>query len=241
MKDEKRWGIILSGGFGTRIGKATACNNKHLIRLYDKLVIDYSLQVLIDNGCENICCVAGGSFFQNVMLYLRDGQDYGVNINYVMQHEPSGISQAINLCKSVIRDNSFITILGDNFFENSPKYSGSGEAQITLSKHDRLSDFGVAEIDKNNNIAKIVEKPKVLNCNYTNLAITGCYYFDEKFFDFFKKTKRSARNEYEITDILNLYLKEDNLTYNLCEGLWSDMGSISSLVKLEEFLRNKNA
>jgi glucose-1-phosphate thymidylyltransferase len=231
-------GIILCGGFGTRL-KSHKIINKHLIPIHGKFILDYPLDSLRGLGITNLTAIVGAPHHSQIMNYLADGADQGFNINYRYQSQPLGIAQAINLCKSDIKPGEqFIVILGDNIYDGRINFKQSDKAQIVLCQHEELTRFGVASI-KNNQIIKIEEKPKVIDQGCENYAVSGCYLFDYKFFEYFQQIKPSARNEYEITDIISLYLKDNNLDYTFFNGLWSDAGVHSTINYLNNYFYNK--
>jgi glucose-1-phosphate thymidylyltransferase len=169
-----------------------------------------------------------------------------LNLNYVYQAEPKGIAHAINLCKRFVYDDSdFSVILGDNIFENVPRWNNpdwktNPRAQILLAHHQDLKRFGVCSVDTDGKIAKIEEKPKEIDPNYKNLAMSGCYLFTSRFFEYFEQLKPSARGEYEITDIVRHYLKDDNLSYSVLDGLWSDAGTHESIAFVNNYFYTKS-
>lgn len=231
-------GIILCGGLGTRL-RSQKIFNKHLIPVHGKFILDYPLDSLRAMGVSNLTAIVGAPHHSQIMNYLSDGSDHGFNINYRYQAHPAGIAQAINLCKNDIKPGEkFVVILGDNIYDGPIKLKKSDKAQIILCKHEELNRFGVCSI-KNNEIIKIEEKPKVIDQTCENFAVSGCYLFDYKFFDYFKEVKPSARNEYEITDIISLYLKDNNLDYTFFDGLWSDAGVHSTINYLNNYFYQK--
>lgn len=241
-----RNGIILSGGTGSRLLPLTQVINKQLLGLNGKFIIDYPIETLKRLGCEDVTVVLGGSHYPQIIGYLGDGSRYGLNFNYVYQSEPKGIAQAINLCKRFVYDDAdFTVILGDNVFENklhwsNPNWRTHPRAQIMLSDHPiDIRRFGVASLDESGNIVKIEEKPKELDPQYRNLAISGCYLFTPRFFDYFQQIVPSSRGEYEITDIIKHYLQDDNLSYSTINGLWSDVGTHESIAFVNNYLYNK--
>ncbi len=233
--------ILLAGGTGSRLYPLTYVVNKHLLGVHGQFIIDYPIKTLKEMGIKNITVVLGGNHFSQVVDHLKDGSQYELNFNYAYQHKPQGIAQAISLCQSyVTQQSNFAVILGDNIFENPILWNKDSKAkcQIVLHDHPELNRFGVASI-KNNKIVKIEEKPKNIFSEYQNYAITGCYLFDRQFFDFFKKIIPSSRNEYEITDIINLYNSQDNLDYTFTDGLWSDAGTHQSIAYVNNYYYNK--
>jgi dTDP-glucose pyrophosphorylase len=237
-------GIILAGGTGSRLFPLTHVVNKHLLGLNGKFIIDYPINTLKSLGCEDVTVILGGSHFSQVVGYLGDGSRYGLNFNYVYQAEPKGIAQAISLCKRFVADSDrFSVVLGDNVFEkglrwnpNAPKDS----AQIMLANHPSLNRFGVASINHDRKIVKIEEKPKELDSNYHNMAVSGCYLFTNQFFDYFSEMKPSARGEYEITDIISRYLQDNKLSYSMVDGLWSDAGTHESISYVNHYFYQKD-
>lgn len=239
-------GIILAGGNGTRLRPLTQVVNKHLLGVNGKFVIDYPINTLKNMGCQDVTVILGGEHFAQVVAYLGDGSRYGLNLNYVYQVEPKGIAHAISLCKRFVYDDAdFSVILGDNVYENSiqwnnPDWKTDPKAQIVLSDHFDITRFGVASFDKNNDIVKIVEKPKVLDSHLTNKAITGCYLFTPKYFEYYEKLSPSARGEYEITDIIRMYLADNNLSWTELDGLWSDVGTHESIAFVNNYFYSKS-
>jgi len=233
--------IILAGGTGSRLAPLTSLFNKHMVPVYNKFIIDYPVETIKNIGIKNLTIVLGGDHFSQVVSYLQDGEKFGLNINYVYQSKPIGIAQGINLCESFIK-NRFVVVLGDNIFEKPIDFKDidvSG-AQIVLHKHQELHRFGVASIDRETNkIVKIAEKPKEILTQYDNFAITGCYLFDRNFFEYFKELKPSARGEYEITDIIDHYNKDNKLNYTKVNGLWSDAGTHESINFVNNFFYYK--
>ncbi len=234
-------GIILLGGEGTRLRPQTELLNKHLILLDKRLIVDYSLGTLQNLGCKNVSVIMGGEHPDQVVAYLRDGSQYGMTFNYIYQIKSLGIAHAINLCRRFVQDDThFAVVLGDNYFEHSipfnPVYPGS--AQIALHKHSDLQRFGVASV-KAHRITKIEEKPKALDYTADNYAISGCYLFDQHYFDYYRNIKPSARGEFEIVDVLEQYRQDHALDYVMTKGLWSDMGTHQALAEIQQYLAKK--
>jgi len=177
-----------------------------------------------------------------VVEHIKDGLHLGMNVNYVYQNKPVGIAQAINLCRPFVehKDN-FVTILGDNIFENTIPFNEEtdAKAQIVLHKHQNLQRFGVASL-ADNKLVKIVEKPKELDPQYDNYAVAGCYLFDSQFFKFFTHLEPSARGEYEITDIIRMYNENDDLSFGFVDGMWSDAGTHESINFVNNYFYNKD-
>ena len=230
-------GVILAGGTGSRMRPLSNIYSKQLLFLDGKAVIDYPIQTLVNLGVENITIILGSSFAGQIIDYCGDGSNYNVNLNYIYQQNADGISSAVNLCKRfLIQDDYFYTILGDNIYQNPIKLDKIPHgATIFLAQHKELYRFGVASI-QDKQIVKIEEKPKVLNEQYQNYAISGLYLFNNCFFDYFSKTKKSNRNEYEICDIINAYHRKGHLNYHIVDGEWADAGTIDNLKYLNYML-----
>lgn len=238
-------GILLAGGTGSRLQPFTKIFNKHLYPVNDRFVIDYPLERLREMGVENLTIVLGGNHFDQIVSHVRDGSHLGMHVNYVYQNAPAGIAQAIGLCAPYVQTydlnaekGQFITMLGDNIFEYPIYYARFNRAQIFLAHHHELNRFGIASV-RDNQIVKIEEKPINVDYNIDNFAITGCYIFDQKYFEYFEKIKPSPRGEFEITDIIRMYLADDKLTYSIIDGMWSDAGTHESIKYVNNFFYEK--
>ena len=229
-----RDGILLAGGAGTRLANFTSFTSKHLINVNGKPIIDYPIATLKQIGIENLTVILGDKFYGQVVEYLKDGYQHGININYVYQSKPLGIAHGISLCKRFVQD-KFIVLLGDNLFINPITFSESEKAQIVLAKHEELKRFGVASL-KDKKIVSIIEKPQVIDDMFDNYAITGCYLFNQMFFEYFKTLKPSLRFEFEIAEIIDLYHKDNQLDYVFINGYWGDLGTHESIKKANHIL-----
>lgn len=232
-------GIILAGGNGTRLQPHTFAINKSLLNINGKAVIDYPLNTLKQMGVENVSVILGGEHHNQVVNYLQDGKRYGLKFNFLFQKEANGISAAISLCERFVADEEhFAVCLGDNIYSEPVVWQDVPGAQVVLYNHPELKRFGVASIDPDSNkIVKIEEKPKELDDRYFSRAITGCYLFDQRFFDFFAQTKPSQRSEFEITDIIDTYNKVNCLNYTFAKGLWADAGNYQAIDEISQALR----
>lgn len=234
--------IMLAGGLGTRLFPYTIYCSKHLLGVAGKPLIDYPINALTQMGVENLTIVVGSSFSGQILDYIRSGDRFGLNINYVYQSKPEGIAQAINLCKRFVADDDqFVVILGDNWF-NEPIYWNNHPdvAQLQLIyNHPELKRFGVAVFDKSkptSGIIKIEEKPQIIDPRYEYYAISGCYRFNQKYFDYFKNLTKSLREEYEIVDIIKQYHKDDKLSCVIYNGDWIDAGTHEAINYLNKKL-----
>ena len=234
-------GIILAGGSGTRLKPLTIAVNKQLLPIYDKPMIFYPISILMLSGIKKILIITNSGDLNHYKKILGNGSDLGLKIFYEIQEKPSGIPQAFVLGEKFINNSPVALILGDNFFYG---YSFSGilnklkklrkGAQIFLHKVADPNKYGVANIKKNK-IIKIIEKPKKF---FSNLAITGLYFFDGNVSCYSKKLKKSDRGEYEITDLLNIYQKKKELNYEILgRGFtWLDNGNAEDLFKTSDFV-----
>ena len=226
-------GIILHGGHGTRLRPLTHTGPKQLLPIANKPMSQYALEDLKQAGANEIGIIIGDVYPEKVKEYYGNGEKFGVNITYIYQDKPKGISHAIGLCKDFVGDDKFIVYLGDNVLrKNLIDYtkrfeSSNSEAMILLCEVDDPSRFGIAEID-GKNIKKITEKPKDPKSNF---AVIGIYFLTPKIFDIIKILKPSWRGELEITDALQLLMDEGySVEYDTVTGWWKDTGTPEDIV-----------
>jgi glucose-1-phosphate thymidylyltransferase len=235
-------GIILAGGKGTRMSPLTKAVNKQLLPIYDKPLIFYPLSILMLANIRDILIIVNKGQLNQYKKILPNGKNLGVKISYLEQDKPRGLPDAFIIGEKFIGKENVAMILGDNFFygqnlstkllENVKLKNG---AKIVLHKVQKPESFGVAKINKNNKILSIKEKPKKF---FSDLAITGLYFFDNKVINYSKKLKFSKRKELEIVDLLNFYKNKNKLRANFIGrgGAWLDTGSISDYYKTSEFV-----
>ena len=229
-------GVILAGGLGTRLHPLTIVTNKHHLPIYNKPMIYYPLQTLIDGGIKDTLIICGPEHSGNFLNLLKSGKQFGVNIRYEIQDKPGGIAHALALAEDFANGDNITVILGDNIYEdNFVLLDFKKGARIFLKKVSDPERFGVAEL-KNEKIINIIEKPKQPISNY---AVTGLYQYDNRVFEIIKKLKPSDRGELEITDVNNAYLKNNELQFSLVRGYWTDAGTIETLVRASDLVRNK--
>ena len=225
-------GIILAGGTGSRLYPLTKVTNKHLLPVYNKPMIYYPLQTLLDAGIYDIMIVSGRGHAGHFLELLGSGTEFGAHFTYEIQDEAGGIAQALNLAEDFADDDNVAVILGDNIFQDNIKeivQSFTSGGHIFLKKVSDAARFGVAEVDKDKGkIISIEEKPSVPKSDY---ATTGLYLYDNYVFDIIKTLKPSGRGELEITDVNNEYIRLGNMKYSVLEGGWSDAGTFDSLLK----------
>jgi glucose-1-phosphate thymidylyltransferase len=223
-------GVILAGGTGSRMYPLTKVTNKHLLPVYDKPMICYPLQTLIDAGITEIMIVSGRGHAGHFLELLGSGAEYGVHITYEIQEEAGGIAQALALAERWVGDESVVVILGDNIFQdpiNDDVSSFTCGAHIFLKPVSDPHRFGVAEV-QDGRVTRIEEKPKQPR---SDLAVTGMYMYDSRVFQIVKTLKPSGRGELEITDVNNEYIRLGEMKYSLLEGHWSDAGTFDSLIR----------
>ena len=235
-------GIILAGGKGTRLSPLTKIINKQLLPLYDKPLIFYPLSVLMLAGIREVLIITNSGqkkLFQNI---LGNGSRLGIKINYKEQKKPNGLPEAFIIGEKFIDNDDVALILGDNFFygqgfTNRIKDCINNNDGATIFTYivNNPSDYGIAELNKNNEIIKITEKPKKSNSKF---AITGLYLFDNQVVKLSKKLKPSKRNELEIVDLIRKYLQQKRLKAEFIGrgSAWLDTGTIENLNETSQFI-----
>jgi glucose-1-phosphate thymidylyltransferase len=243
-------GIILHGGHGTRLRPLTHTGPKQLLPIANKPMSQYALEDLRKIGIKDIAIIIGDVYPEKVKEYYGDGSDFGVNITYIFQDKPKGISHAIKLCKEFVDNSNFVVYLGDNVLRKelddyAAKFeSSNSDALILLCAVDEPQRFGVAELDKQGKIKQIIEKPKNPS---SNLAVIGIYFLTPKIFDIIDNLKPSWRNELEITDALqNLIDSGNKIEYDIVTGWWKDTGTPEDIIHanqlvLENFFLETNS
>jgi glucose-1-phosphate thymidylyltransferase len=227
-------GIVLAGGLGSRLHPLTKITNKHLLPVYNRPMIYYPIQTLVDAGITEILIVTGGKKAGDFLELLGNGKEFGLkHLDYMYQEGEGGIAAALSLAEYFVEDDAVCVILGDNVYEKSVRQSaaefsrrGHG-AKIHLKRVENPQRFGVPIID-GDRILKIEEKPDVPKSEY---AVTGLYMYDHTVFDIIKTLKPSGRGELEITDVNNAYIDRNEMTYAIVDGWWSDAGTFDSLLR----------
>ncbi len=230
-------GIILAGGTGSRLFPLTKVTNKHLLPVYDKPMIYYPLQTLIDADIEDIMIVSGRGHAGHFLELLGSGADFGVHLTYEIQEKAGGIAQALSLAEDFADEGPVTVVLGDNIFQDNVRIavgSFKSGARIFLKEVTDANRFGVAEIE-GKNIISIEEKPKFPK---SNLAVTGLYIYDFGVFDIIHTLKPSGRGELEITDVNNEFIRRGEMDFSLLHGYWSDAGTFESLFRASELVRS---
>jgi len=227
-------GIVLAGGTGSRLFPLTKITNKHLLPIYDRPMIYYPIQTLVDAGIQDIMVVTGGRNSGDFLRLLANGKSFGLkHINYTYQEGEGGIAEALGLCQHFADGDKICVVLGDNIIERDIRGAADAfraqdkGARVLLKRVQDAERFGVAEI-KGDRIVNIEEKPKQPKSDY---AVTGIYMYDESVFDKIHELKPSNRGELEITDVNNAYIREGTLSFSFLDGWWTDAGTFESLLR----------
>ena len=235
-------GVILAGGLGKRLNPLTHITNKHLLPVYDRPMIYYPIQTLVDAGIEDILIVTGGNHAGEFLRLLGNGREFGLrHINYTYQKGEGGIAEALGLAEHFADFCKTIVILGDNIIEKDIKghverFKKQKEgARLLLKEVNDPERFGVAEI-KDGKLVAIEEKPKAPRSKY---AVIGIYMYDQTVFDIIRTLRPSGRGELEITDVNNAYIKKGSIEYDVIDGWWSDAGTFESLLKVNNLMAEK--
>jgi glucose-1-phosphate thymidylyltransferase len=237
-------GAILAGGLGKRLYPLTKITNKHLLPVYQKPMIFYPLQTLINAGIDDILIVTGGNHAGDFLRLLGNGKEFGLkHLNYTYQEGEGGIAEALALAEHFSDYEKIVVILGDNVIQGNivqpvKDFRKQKEgAKILLKEVPQPERFGVPEI-VDGQILKIEEKPKIPKSKY---AVIGIYMYDSKVFDIIRTLEPSDRGELEITDVSNAYIREGKMTYYILEGWWSDAGTFESLLRTSNLVAEGGA
>jgi len=242
IKEVVMKGVILAGGTGSRLSPLTKITNKHLLPVYDKPMIYYPIEMMVEAGITDIMVVSGGNHIGDIFEMLGDGDDFGANFHYTVQPRPDGIAGALSLAKWFVGNEPFVVCLGDNIFGDSIKRAVDDwkarmriaeltntrqKATVFVKAVENPEEYGIL-VQSTEGIS-IVEKPQN---PISNLAVTGLYMYPPDVFEFIEGLEPSARQELEITDVNNMYIAQDRLDYEKVDGLWLDAGeSIEALME----------
>ena len=225
-------GVILAGGTGSRLFPLTKAINKHLLPVGYEPMLYHPIKKLTSLEVENIMVVVGIEHAGSVINCLGSGKDLNCNLTYAIQEEAGGIAQALGLTEDFCRhEDQFCVLLGDNIFEDELNFykqahiENQTKAHVLLKKVSNPSRFGIATFESGR-ITEIVEKPERPKSNY---AVTGVYFYTPHIFEVIKTLVPSERGELEISEVHDIYVKENNLSYSVLEGWWTDAGSLESL------------
>jgi glucose-1-phosphate thymidylyltransferase len=237
-------GVILAGGLGTRLYPLTKVTNKHLLPVYDKPMIYYPIQTLINAGIDDILIVTGGNNAGDFLRLLGNGKEFGLkHINYTYQEGEGGIADALRLAEFFAAGENICVVLGDNIIEKNIRSAAENfrtqkeGAKILLKEVPDPQRFGVAEL-RGDRVVRIEEKPAQPKSNY---AVIGIYLFDKTVFEIVKILKPSNRGELEITDVNNHYIERGTMTWDILDGGWTDAGTFESLLRANELVAKTGA
>jgi len=235
-------GVVLAGGTGSRLYPLTRVTNKHLLPVYDKPMLYYPVQTLVDAGIQDILIVTGGNNAGDFLRLMRNGKDFGLKqLSFAYQEGEGGIADALRLAEPFAAGEKICVILGDNILEKSvlgarEKFERQqGGALILLKEVLDPERFGVPMFE-GKRIVRIEEKPRVPGSSY---AVIGVYFYDGTVFDRVRRLKPSGRGEFEITDVNNSYLFDEQLSYDVIDGGWTDAGTFESLWRATKMVREK--
>ncbi|HKX46128.1 MAG TPA: sugar phosphate nucleotidyltransferase [Planctomycetota bacterium] len=237
-------GVILAGGLGSRLHPLTKITNKHLLPVYDKPMIYYPIQALVNAGIEDILIVTGGKKSGDFLSLLENGEDFGLKqVNYAYQKGEGGIAEALGLAQSFADEEPICVVLGDNIIERNIVKAVADfrrqerGAKILLKQVHDPQRFGVAELD-GERVVGIEEKPQRPK---SDLAVIGIYMYDPRVFEIIGGLEPSKRGELEITDVNNWYIRDGSMTYEVLEGWWTDAGTFESLLRASQLVAEGGA
>jgi glucose-1-phosphate thymidylyltransferase len=238
-------GVILAGGTGTRLHPLTRITNKHLLPIYDRPMVSYAIEALVQAGVTELMLVTGGTHAGEFLRLLGNGHEFGIDLlSYAYQEEAGGIAEALGLAERFVDGDRVCVMLADNVLEDSLRPSIEAFerqergarillARITDPKH--LRHLGIAELD-GDRVVRIVEKPED---PASDLAVTGIYLYDADVFGVIPTLERSGRGELELTDVNNWYVEHGTMEFDVLERFWGDAGeSIDAYYAVNDFVRN---
>jgi glucose-1-phosphate thymidylyltransferase len=237
-------GVILAGGSGTRLDPLTRITNKHLLPLYDRPMVTYAVEALVEAGIDDLMVVTGGTHAGEFFRLLGNGHDYGLDrLFYAYQERSGGIAEALGLAGRFVAGDRCCVLLADNVFERSLRpvlerfEVQERGARVVLShvdEEEHLRHLGVAELD-GDRVTAIVEKPAV---PASRLAVAGVYFYDAQVWEMLSSLEPSGRGELEITDVNNWYLERGELEADVLDGFWGDAGeSIDGYYAVNDWVR----
>jgi glucose-1-phosphate thymidylyltransferase len=241
--------VILAGGSGTRLAPLTRITNKHLLPLYDRPMVTYAVEALVDAGMSELMLVTGGTHAGEFFRLLGNGQEYGIHrLFYAYQDRPGGIAEALGLAERFVDGDRCCVLLADNVYEHSlgpvvERFAAQERgARVVLSEVEddaHLRHLGVPELDGDDRILRILEKPASPPSRY---AVTGVYFYDEQVWEVLPTLQASGRGELEITDVNNWYVERGEMEAEVLDGFWGDAGeSIDAYYAVNDFVRGRHA
>jgi glucose-1-phosphate thymidylyltransferase len=239
-------GVILAGGSGTRLHPLTRITNKHLLPLYDRPMVTYAVEALVQAGIDELMLVTGGTHAGEFFRLLGNGHEYGIDrLAYGYQEQAGGIAEALGLAQRFVGGDKTCVLLADNIFEHSLRpivenfERQAHGARIVLSRvaeQEHLRHLGVASMD-GDRVAQIVEKPTAPPSDF---AVTGVYFYDAQVWDVLPTLEPSGRGELEITDVNNWYVGQGEMQADVVDGFWGDAGeSIDAYYAVNDFVRGR--
>jgi glucose-1-phosphate thymidylyltransferase len=239
-------GVILAGGSGSRLAPLTRITNKHLLPLYDRPMVTYAVEALVEAGFTELMLVTGGTHAGEFFRLLGNGHEYGIErLFYAYQERPGGIAEALGLAERFVGGDRCCVLLADNVFEQSLRpvvenferqQRGGRIVLARLEEEEHLRHLGVAELD-GDRIVRIVEKPAEPASRY---AVTGAYFYDGQVWEILPTLEPSGRGELEITDLNNWYVERGELEADVLDGFWGDAGeSIEAYYAVNDFVRER--
>jgi glucose-1-phosphate thymidylyltransferase len=242
-------GVILAGGKGTRLDPLTRITNKHLLPIYDRPMVTYAIEALVNAGLTELMLVTGGTHAGEFFRLLGNGHAHGIDrLFYAYQEEAGGIAEALALAERFGEGDRICVMLADNVLESSLRPAADNfvaqerGARILLSpveEAEHLRHLGVPELDGGGKVVRIVEKPERPPSNY---AVTGIYFYDESVWEVIPTLQPSGRGELEITDVNNWYVEQGTMEYDVLDGFWGDAGeSIDAYYAVNDFVRATGA
>tara|TARA_A100001011_G_scaffold236163_1_gene244126 strand:+ start:501 stop:1364 length:864 start_codon:yes stop_codon:yes gene_type:complete len=235
-------GILLGGGSGKRLSPLTTSTNKHLLPIFDKPMIYYSLSILLLSKIKTITLICDKDSVEDYRKLLGSGEEFGITINYSLQDSPEGLPHAINTGLEEYPMEKFMVVLGDNFLYGREFFNKFENGELVkdnfifYQKVKDPSDFGILEFDNSGELIKLIEKPTKF---ISNFVAVGVYIFDSEFSNYYSSLKKSKRGEYEIIDIINQYIDNKNIkSFYLGRGMsWLDMGSYDAMISSSNFVK----
>ena len=242
-------GVVLAGGSGTRLHPLTRITNKHLLPLYDRPMVTYGIEALVEAGVTELMVVTGGTHAGEFLRLLGNGHEWGIDrLSYAYQERAGGIAEALGLAERFVGGERVVVMLADNVIERPLRpivenfERQERGARILLARErdvEHLRHLGVPELDGDGRIVRIVEKPAEPPSEF---AVTGIYFYDADVFEVLPTLEPSARGELEITDVNNWYVERGTMEYDVLEGFWGDAGeSIDSYYAVNDFVRTRGA
>jgi len=237
-------GVILAGGLGTRLRPLTLVTNKHLLPVYDRPMIYYPIQTLLNAGIQEILIVTGGEHAGDFLKLLQNGKQLGIkHLEYTYQEGEGGIADALKLAEDFADGDKICVVLGDNLIEGNIRgaagnfFTQPTGAKILLKQVSDPERFGVPRFESGE-VAEIIEKPENPP---SDLAVTGIYFYDNDVFEICRTLEPSGRGELEITDVNNAYLRRGDLTHDILDGWWTDAGTFESLYRATKLVAEGGA